>query len=183
MAIDSDAQAVLDFWFGELTPEQWFMKDESVDAAVRDRFRHVHDRLAHGYLPHWQDDADSCLAAIVALDQFPRNLYRGDPRAFATDDQARALAEIALEQRYDEGQPDERRVFFYMPFEHSEALADQQRCCALMAALSNSQYYDYAVQHRDIIAQFGRFPHRNAILGRESTAEEKAFLEQPGSSF
>jgi uncharacterized protein (DUF924 family) len=175
--------AILAFWFDELTPAQWFMRDDAVDAAIRDRFAGVYERLAACAPAELARDAESCLAAIIALDQFPRNMFRGEPRAFATDEQARRLTAIALDQGWDRGQPVRRAVVYYIPLEHSEDLADQIRCCELMAALGDPTYLDYAERHKAVIERFGRFPHRNAVLGRESTAAEIAFLTEPGSGF
>ena len=177
------APDILSFWFHELTPEQWFTRDDAVDAAIRDRFAEVYERLAACEPCDLATDAETCLAAIIGLDQFPRNLFRGDARAFATDAKARRLTDIALANGWDRGQPFERTVFYYMPLEHSEDLADQIRCCELMAALGDAGYRDDAERHKAVIQRFGRFPHRNAVLGRASTPEEAAFLDTHGAGF
>lgn len=174
---------VLGFWFGESTPEQWFAKDDGFDAALRDRFGAAHDEASAGGLADWEASADGRMALILVLDQLSRNLYRGDGRAFAQDERARAVAHRAIAAGDHVFAPRERCQFLFLPFEHSEHLADQMWCEALFRALGDDYLTDYAVRHRVIIERFGRFPHRNAALGRASTAEELAFLEQPNSSF
>ena len=179
------AQDVIDFWFGSgpdygKRHKRWFEKDPAFDAEITEGFLPLYEELAHNMA--WLDDARGCLARIVVLDQFPRQMFRGQPRAFATDPLALQAARLALERRYDQGCLPVERLFLYLPFEHSEALADQQRACELMRPLGD-ELYDYALRHKAIIEQFGRFPHRNAILERESTPEEIEFLKQPGSSF
>ena len=179
------AQDVLDFWFGigadyGKRHKRWFEKDAAFDAEIAERFLPLYEELAQSSA--WLDDASRCLARIVVLDQFPRQMFRGKPRAFASDPLALQAARLALERRYDEGRLPVEQLFLYLPFEHSEVLADQQRACELMRPLGD-ELYDYAVRHKAIIERFGRFPHRNSILGRESTAEEIEFLKTPGSSF
>jgi len=181
---------VLEFWFGEprgARRRQWFEKDPAFDAQIRARFLPLHEALALGDPAYWLDDAQRCLARIVVLDQFPRNMFRGSPRAFAADPLALQAAHHALAQGYDRTLLPVERMFVYLPFEHSEALADQERACELCRPLAafaeTDDVYRYALAHRDIIARFGRFPHRNAILGRASTPEELEFLTQPGSGF
>lgn len=181
------AEAVLDFWFGEGDRKAWFAKNADFDAAIRERFGAFHaalsDRLdraaALAATPR------GALAAVLVLDQFSRNLFRGDARAFAQDAAAREIARraIARGDLRDPTLPAEAPIFLVLPFEHSEHLADQDWCVALCETLGDADYLDYAHKHRDIIRRFARFPHRNAALGRESTAEERAFLTQPGSSF
>jgi len=172
-------QDVLDFWFAR--PADWFRKSDAFDIEIRNRFFQLHEQMAAG-MKDWLQTADRCLARIIVLDQFPRNMFRGTPRAFATDHLALEAARHALAKKFDSGYSREERIFAYLPFEHSESLADQERACELMQPLGDEQYR-YAIAHRDIIARFGRFPHRNAILGRASTPEEVAFLATPGSSF
>jgi uncharacterized protein (DUF924 family) len=181
---------VLDFWFG---PEpgrrrrQWFVKDPAFDAQIRGRFLEDHRRARAGELDAWLAAPESCLALVILLDQFPRNLFRGTPEAFAADARALAAARHALERGFDAGMPPARRLFFYLPFEHSENLDDQRRSVALAepfrALPGFEDIHDYALRHLRVIERFGRFPHRNAVLGRESTPEEEEFLKQPGSSF
>jgi uncharacterized protein (DUF924 family) len=186
------ASEVLLFWFGGPGErgkrlKHWFEKDDAFDRRVRERFTGAYESALRGKLHHWRDSPYDCLALIVLLDQFPRNMFRGTPRAFATDVLALAAARHAVGRGYDRGLLPVERLFVYLPFEHSEALEDQGRACELcepLAAFAETEdAYRYALAHRDIIARFGRFPHRNAILGRESTPEELAFLQQPGSGF
>jgi len=186
--MNASYREVLEFWFGEpagAPQKRWFEKNAAFDAEVRERFLPLYERLAGG--AQWLDAAEPCIARIVVLDQFPRNMFRGEPRAFATDGLALAAARHALAQGYDRALLPVQRVFVYLPFEHSESLEDQQRACDLCQPLAafpeTDDAYRYAVAHRDIIARFGRFPHRNAILGRASTPDEVEFLRQPGSSF
>ena len=169
---------ILEFWFAH--EADWFRKTDAFDAELRGQFLSTHERLASG--SEWLEPAADCLARIIVLDQFPRNMFRGTARAFATDALALQAARHARSQRYDESYSREEKIFAYLPFEHSEVLADQELACALMQPLGEEQYR-YAIAHRDIIARFGRFPHRNAILGRASTPEEVACLATPGSSF
>ncbi len=193
----AQAQAVLDFWFlpadaaGHNRPRgEWFRKDAAFDNAIRRQFGALVAAALAGRLPNWGDDTETTLARILVLDQFTRNLFRDSARAFAGDAAALALAERMVGSGRDKNLPPLKRWFAFMPFMHSEALLQQERCVALFAALRREAQqpafdsaYDYAVRHRDIVARFGRFPHRNAALGRSSTAEEEAFLSQPGSSF
>jgi uncharacterized protein (DUF924 family) len=174
---------LLAFWFAPGEHDRWFTPDPAVDAEIARRFAPLIADAASGRLAHWIDEPRGALALCLLLDQFPRNVWRGTPRAFACDEQARRVAEEALARGHDQALAPEERLFLYLPFEHSESPADQERCVVLMGRLGNAEWLDYAVRHRDIIARFGRFPHRNAILGRASTAEELAFLQQPGSSF
>jgi uncharacterized protein (DUF924 family) len=179
------ASEVLRFWFGEdaeygKAHKRWFEKNPAFDAEVRTRFSNLHEELSTSR--DWLDGPRDCLARIVVLDQFPRNMFRGTPRAFATDDLALRAARHAIASGYDRDWQRVEKIFAYLPFEHSEALADQERACELMRPLGEEQY-DYALRHKAIIERFGRFPHRNAILGRASTAEEIEFLKQPGSGF
>ena len=176
-------EEVLGFWFGEFTPEQWFKKDEAVDAIIRARFLALHAQLAAGPPASAATDPRTALAAAIVLDQFPRNMFRGSPRAFATDPQALALAIAAVDAGLDQKLTPSERTFLYVPFEHSEDKAVQARSVALFTALGNANYLDFAIRHKVIVDRFGRFPHRNAVLGRASTAEEIAFLKEPGSSF
>jgi uncharacterized protein (DUF924 family) len=187
---DYRPEDVLAFWFGEgeeygKRQKRWFEKDAAFDAEVARRFGALYERLRAS--DEWLDPARACLARIIVLDQLPRNMYRGTPRAFASDAQALAAARHALDAGYDRDLLPAERLFVYLPFEHSERLADQERACALCEPLGAFPETDdvprYAYAHRDIIRRYGRFPHRNAILGRSSTPEELEFLKQPGSSF
>jgi uncharacterized protein (DUF924 family) len=175
---------VIEFW-QTAGSERWFAKDDAFDAEIRTRFADLHHRAARGELADWTNDWQGSLALILLLDQFPRNLYRGSGHAFATDPLALSLARTALAAGQDQVAPADLRVFFYLPFEHSEVLADQDRCVALCEALDaqeGSDWARWARMHRDIVARFARFPHRNAALGRETGSEEQAFLDSGGFS-
>lgn len=176
-------EAVLAYWFDPATKPKWFAGGTAFDEEVRARLGPLYDKAAAGGLDGWAAETPGLLALVVLFDQVPRNVYRGTPAAFATDPQALALARLAVDQGQDEALAVDERAFLYLPFEHAETLADQDRSVALFRALGQPDYLDYAIRHRDVIARFGRFPHRNAILGRPSTAAEVAFLEEPGSSF
>jgi uncharacterized protein (DUF924 family) len=176
---DHRAEEVLRFWFGQ-DAKRWFEKNATFDAEIRSRFLPLYEELAAN--SDWLAQPRDCLARIVALDQFPRNMFRGTPRAFATDALALAAAKHAVARGYDRNLSPVEKQFVYLPFEHSESLADQQRACELMKPLGE-ELYGWAVKHKVIIERFGRFPHRNQILGRKSTPEEIEFLKQPGSGF
>lgn len=175
---------VLSFWFGELDRAAWFRKSEATDAPIRERFGKVHDHIITA-LPVEAALASPrrALAAVIVLDQFSRNMFRGTPESFAGDAKARDIAREAVARGLDHAMNVHERAFLYMPFEHSEDLADQELAVALIGALGDDEYTRYAIAHRDVIVRFGRFPHRNAVLGRVSSPEEEAFLRQPGSSF
>jgi len=174
---------VLDFWFAGSTRPSWFARSEAFDALVRAELGPPHERAVRGELDAWAADPRGALALVLLLDQAPRNIHRGSANAFATDARALQYARAVVDAGLDQGLTEVEKVFLYMPFEHSESLADQDRCVALTAALTDPLWHDFAAKHRVIIARFGRFPHRNAILGRESTPEELEFLQQPGSTF
>ena len=177
-ALLPSAHEVAAFW-RDAGPSRWFTKDEAFDAEFKSRFEAAHHAAASATLDAWANEAEGALALLVLLDQFPRNAWRGSAHMFATDGKARAVARLAIAAGLDQQVESALRPFFYLPFMHSESLADQERSVALNAALdANTQRY--AVLHRDIIARFGRFPHRNPMLGRETTAEEQAFLDQGG---
>jgi uncharacterized protein (DUF924 family) len=192
--VEGEAQRVLDFWFGAPGSPQaggrrpeWFRKSEAFDAEIRGRFFATYEDAAAGRLAAWDGDARSLLALIVVLDQFPRNMFRGSPRAFAADRQALAAAERMVGRGWDARLAPLERQFAYLPFEHAEDRGAQQRSMELFGALArepaHADLLEWARKHSVIIERFGRFPHRNAILGRESTPEEIEFLSQPGSSF
>jgi len=181
---------VLSFWFGSGSDygkrhKRWFEKDAAFDAEIRRHFLGLYEALAGNR--EWLDSARDCLARIVVLDQFPRQMFRGNARAFAADALALEAAKLAVERGYDQALLPVEKLFIYLPFEHSEVLVDQLRACELTEPLARfpetEDTYRYACAHRDIVQRFGRFPHRNAILGRVSTPEEIEFLKQPGSSF
>lgn len=180
----STVNELLDFWFTELSPKAWFTKDEALDAQIRARFLGVYEQLANtAPVDALLATPETTLAALITLDQLPRNMFRGTARMFEGDAKALELARRARAEATDEQVDPARRLFFYLPFEHSEALADQDLSVALFEKLGDANYLRYAIAHRDIIVRFGRFPHRNALLGRPSTAEELTFLAEPGSSF
>jgi len=175
--------SVLSFWFETLEPKDWFMSSEKTDDAIRNRFADLYSDAQAGRLDHWMDTADGALALVILLDQFPRNMFRNTARMYGSDEQAMDVSRRAVAENLDKKVPKERRIFLYLPFEHSENLEDQDFCCDLVKTLGDETYLDYAEAHRRVIRRFGRFPHRNAILGRESTAEEVEFLKEEGSSF
>jgi uncharacterized protein (DUF924 family) len=185
------AQLVLDFWFGPAdSPKsgqprsEWFAKDDAFDAEIKKRFTGLHGSVSHGMLDYfWKDSPTANLAAVIVLDQFSRQLYRGEAKAFAQDQHALTLAKHAIDDGYDQDAPAVHRLFWYLPFEHSENLEDQDRSIELIKQLGNAEWTRYAEDHRAVIARFGRFPHRNAALGRENTPEEETYLAQPGSGF
>ncbi len=190
----SAPEEILDFWFGREGEEGygefrevWFSKDPEFDREIRDRFEPIYEEAAVGKLDTWKEEAESCLALILVLDQFPRNMYRGDARMYAADGLARAAARHAVEHAYDRELSPLERVFVYLPFEHSEDLEDQRLSIGLFRRLADEtgseDLINYAVRHMEIIERFGRFPHRNEILGRATTPEEAEFLKGPDSSF
>lgn len=177
------AHDLLAFWFEESGKERWFSGDAGFDTEIRARFLTLQEEAASGRHDDWAASPLGVVALCILLDQFPRNLFRGTPRAFATDAKALAAAKAAVEQGFDTDPAltDDRRLFLYLPFEHSENLADQRRSVELQAArIADPEYVDYARRHLAVIERFGRFPHRNAILGRDSTPEEEAHLAEHG---
>ncbi|WP_140719682.1 DUF924 family protein [Pseudomonas sp. Hp2] len=171
--------SVCEFW-ERAGPERWFSKNESFDANFRQHFLELHHAAARRECEHWMDSADGALALMILLDQFPRNCFRGGAHAYATDGLARHYARRAIEAGYDYEVAPSLRMFFYLPFEHSEDPADQARSVELHRALPGEGAAEWALLHRDIIARFGRFPHRNAALGRDTTPEEQRFLDEGG---
>ena len=172
------ALEVLEFW-KQAGPGLWFAKDENFDRLFRERFLADHEAAARGELMHWQSTAEGAFALVILLDQFPRNAFRGHPRMYETDALARKVAGTAFAAGYDRLMPEELRKFFVLPFAHSEDLADQDRSVAFARRIGPHDA-ERAEHHRDIVRRFGRFPHRNAILKRESTKEEIQYLEQGG---
>ncbi|MBD2167379.1 DUF924 domain-containing protein [Calothrix membranacea FACHB-236] len=190
----SQAKVILEFWFGH--PDEpgygkpktfWFNKTQDFDREMTNRFLKDYQKAAGGYLDDWVDLPETCLALILLLDQFPRNMFRGTPEAFATDWEALSAAQQAVARHYDREFLPVQRWFIYLPFEHSENLEDQRRCVKLFQQISHdpesASAIKYAFRHMEIIERFGRFPHRNSILGRPSTPEEIEFLKQPDSFF
>ncbi|WP_455372246.1 DUF924 family protein [Limibacillus halophilus] len=177
-------EQVLDFWFAESSEPYWFAKDEAYDEAVRRRLEPLCRQALAGELRAWADSPKGALALCILLDQAPRNLYRGSAQAFAGDPLARDVARKAVERGFDKALRQKERLFLYLPFEHSEDLEDQHLCCRLTAELDeHPDWLTYAERHREIVERFGRFPHRNEVLGRTSSAEELQFLTEPNSSF
>lgn len=179
MTAELTAADIVAFW-REAGPDRWFNKDTDFDAEIRRRFLATHEAAAAGQLTAWEATAEGSLALLILLDQFPRNMFRGSARAFATDPLARAVAAGALLRGFDAQVPADLRTFFYLPFEHSEDMADQERCIALYKAAGDADNLKWAELHADIIRRFGRFPHRNAVLGRATTPEEQKFLDEGG---
>ncbi len=177
---DPRAMKVVDFW-REAGAEAWFRKDAEFDQAFHDNFLELHFAAARRELDAWATHPQGALALMILLDQFPRNCFRGTAHMFATDQLARHLAQNALDVGHDKGVARELRVFFLLPFEHSENLADQHFCVERTAELGE-ELYKYAVMHRDVIERFGRFPHRNKVFGRQTTPQEQAFLDEGGFS-
>ena len=170
---------VVSFWRAA-GADRWFEVDENFDQTIRSRFLPVHEAAARGELAAWEDSAEGALALVIVLDQFSRNMFRGSARAVAADPMARAVADRALARGFDRATDETMRPFFYLPFMHSESLADQDRCVRLCAVLGDPEQSKYAALHRDIIRKFGRFPHRNRMLGRETTPAEQEFLDSGG---
>ena len=188
---EATPEEVLEFWFRREGyrefREVWFTKDPEYDREIRDRFESVYEKAAVGELESWKNEARSCLALILVLDQFSRNIFRGDARMYAADEMALAAVRHAVEHAYDRELSPYERLFLYLPFEHSEDLEDQRRSVELFrglaAEMGSEDLLAYAVRHEEIIERFGRFPHRNEILGRATSPEEAEFLEGPDSSF
>jgi uncharacterized protein (DUF924 family) len=176
-------QDVLDFWFSEEAKKSWFEKTDAFDTTCRERLGIAAEAAKAGALDHWAETREGALALVILIDQVPRNIYRGTPAAFGSDAKALAVAKDAIARSFDAATPSDMRNFFYLPFQHSERLEDQERGMELYATNDVDDGLRWMRAHRDIIARFGRFPHRNAILGRDSTPEELEFLGQPGSRF
>ncbi len=174
---------VLAFWFEEIEPRQWWAVDAAFDAVIRTRFGALHRAAAQGELWAWRATPQGRLAEVIVLDQFSRNMHRETPLAFAADPMALALAQETVAGGHDQALPPERRVFLYMPYMHSESAVVHEEAVRLFTALGIANNVDFELRHQSIITRFGRYPHRNAILGRASTPEELAFLQQPGSRF
>ena len=192
--MNEQIEKILIFWFGNIQEEnygkprmEWFMKDANFDQEIKNQFFDTYKKAKNQELNHWQESQQGVIALILLLDQFPRNLFRNDPQAFATDHLAIATADYAINRGFDEDLLPVQRWFIYIPFEHSENIEHQRYCLELFAKLKQDPHsqsaIEFAQQHYDIIKKFGRFPHRNQILGRLSTQEEIEFLTQPNSSF
>lgn len=176
-------EQIIRFWFEETTPDKWWQKDDDFDAEIKRRFTNLHNQARVGELFTWRDSAEGSLAEIIILDQFSRNIYRDTPEAFECDSLALVLAQTAIAKRFDEKLPEVQKSFIYLPFMHSESQLIHEQAVKLYTALGNENNLDFELQHKRIIDRFGRYPHRNKILGRESTAEEVQFLTEPNSSF
>lgn len=178
-----DAKAVITFWFEELSPKQHWAKDVELDNLIRERFGELHGLASRGELWKWRATANGRLAEVIVLDQFSRNIYRDDPRSFAYDTIALVLAQEAILAGLDKELPVDRRAFLYLPYMHSESLSVHEQAKKLFQQEGMENNYEFELKHLAIIERFGRYPHRNEILGRVSTDEEIAFLKEPGSSF
>lgn len=172
---------VIAFWFAD--PARAWTKDPAFDAEIRARFSALHEAIERGEHLEWRDTPRGALAYVIVLDQFSRNMFRDSPRMFASDARALEVARASIERGLDQALPPDQRAFLYLPFMHSEARADQDRSVELFRSLGIANSLRYAELHRDIVQRFGRFPHRNALLGRTTTDEEREFLTQPNSSF
>lgn len=188
--LNENTQKVLDFWYGSSTDSDygqfrmwWFQKSDETDARIKENFKTLHREIMNGQHGDMLNTPEGYMAQILVLDQFTRNMFRDTPEAFASDEKALSLAKEAVAKGYDLQLPTFMRAFFYLPYEHSEDIVDQEESIRLYEKLGDSNSLDYAIQHKVIIEKFGRYPHRNEILGRTSTPEEIEFLKQPGSGF
>jgi len=189
----TDPRSILDFWFSAHVRALWFEKDKAFDDEIRRRFGAAVHEAQMGAFAAWSDSQMGSLALLILLDQMARNIYRGEAKAFLGDPRARAIADAAIARDFDKDLPVLRRRFFYLPFEHGEDMANQDRSIHLFTQLVEAaapdekgaaeEQLDYAHRHRDIIKRFGRYPHRNEAMGRVSTEDEIEFLKRPGSSF
>lgn len=181
MAISS--ADIINFWFNEITPKNWFEKDPAFDQLITDRFYMAHQAATKGELYGWRTSPQGCLAEIIVLDQFSRNMFRDQALAFSFDNMALVLAQRAVELKLDQALPAEQRVFVYMPYMHSESQLIHEQAVGLFSqpGLESNLHFEY--RHKEIIDRYGRYPHRNNVLGRASTTDELNFLESPGSSF
>jgi len=179
LGMKNSQHEVLHFWFEELDPQQWFQQSDVVDTEILERFGVTHDMAIEGLSNHWADEPDGALALIIVLDQFPRHMFRGTPKSFASDERALLIAKEAVHKGFDQVLEPVKRGFLYLPFQHSEMLTDQKRSLELFGAMADDNPAGdmYAKRHYVPIEKFGRFPHRNEILGRESTEEEIEFLK------
>ena len=176
-------QTIIDFWFKDLSPKQWWVKDTEFDQQIRERFLEYHKAVIAGETYGWREQPQGWLAEIIVLDQFSRNIYRDTPQVFAQDPQALTIAQEAISSGATEVLSDQEKVFVYMPFMHSESKLMHEIAVGLFTDLGIESNLDYELKHKAIIDRFGRYPHRNNILGRQSTPDEIEFLKQPGSSF
>ena len=180
---DIGPEDVLKFWFEECSSSDWFSRSDAFDAGLQARFGVTLEAAAAGELDSWMQTDRGALALLIVLDQFSRNLFRGSPRSFAQDAKALDIARQLVDAGKDRQFGEFEKLFLYMPFEHSEDLPDQERCVELVGNLADKSYLEYAIAHRDVIAEFGRFPHRNGVLGREMTSAEQDYLDGGGRDF
>lgn len=178
-----DYEDIIDFWFKEITPQFWFKKDVHFDQEISKRFLTVYIAATQCELFHWRSTPLGCLAEVIVLDQFPRNIFRNSDKAFSSDSLALCLAQSAIDKGFDQEIPIAKRSFLYMPYMHSESLVIHDQALKLFATEGLENNLKFEIKHREIIKRFGRYPHRNGVLKRESSAEEKKFLQQPGSGF
>jgi len=181
----SAKDSILDFWFEQTQPAQWFQVSEEFDQAIKEQFEESYQLATDGVYDDWRNEADGALALVILMDQMPRNMFRDTPKAFATDGKALVVSKYAISKGLDQVLSAQKRRFIYLPFEHSENLNDQRRSVELFEAMKSDDPlgYEYAVKHYDVIEKYGRFPHRNKILGRDNSPEEEEYLAQPGAGF
>ena len=177
------ADDIINFWFKEITPKQWWVKDLDFDKLIKSRFLEIYKSAAQGELVNWRNQAMSSLAEIIILDQFPRNMFRDSAQAFATDPLAVCLTQVAVDKGFDQKLDPTMRAFLYMPLMHSESIEIHKSAELLFSAPGMESNYDFEIKHKKIIDRFGRYPHRNNILGRPSSEDEIEFLKEPNSSF
>lgn len=181
--VEVTAGEIVGFWLEEVGPAKWYVQEDTLDAEIRERFLPVWEAAFNGEMYEWCQDAETILAFLILTDQFPRNMFRGDPRSYATDVLARTAAKMAVHRRWDMGVPQPERQFFYMPLMHSENLGDQDACIRLMSERmpeNREMHVLHAKVHREIVRRYGRFPYRNAALGRMTLPAEQAFLDGDG---
>jgi len=176
-------EEIVNFWFGECTPDQWFRKDPEFDEVLKNRFSEILEIALEGRLDSWSNSETGCLALILLLDQFTRNIFRDNHRAFSGDEKALELSFKCIENGYLENGDMKKCHFMLLPMMHSEEISVQNSSLPLFKNLNDKNIYNFALKHREIIKRFGRFPHRNSVLGRKSSVAEKEFLKQPGSTF
>ncbi|OIQ18971.1 MAG: hypothetical protein BM556_06715 [Bacteriovorax sp. MedPE-SWde] len=176
-------KSILDFWFKELTPQQWWAKDPKLDTDIKRQFQKIHEDAKNCKLSHWRESPKGSLAEIIILDQFSRNIFRDTPQSFSCDPLALGLAQVAIEKGFDKQLSLQERAFLYLPYMHSESLQIHNEAISLFSAKGLESNLEFEMKHHTIIEKFGRYPHRNKILGRESTLEEEEFLKGPNSSF